>query len=221
VIKLPFADKRKQEREARKEAIIDAAEKLFFCKDYDDVSMEAIAKEVGVNKALLYYYFKDKETLFFAIVLRAARIFNEMMKKSILGKKTGMDKLGAIGWAFFYFYIDHPDYYNIYFYSGSPRFRLNNNVYTEEINALSVETILCPSEAVQEGIKDGTIREGLNPLEVAVFMGTVGESIVKLDPKKLSMLESQGIDHERFIKDTMMFLGIMVMNRGTRNESKS
>jgi AcrR family transcriptional regulator len=126
---MSFADKRKNEREERKEAIIDAAEKLFFSRDYDDVSMESIAKEVGVNKALLYYYFKNKETLFFAIVLRAAKIFNEMMKNNIEGKKTGLDKLTAIGRTYFEFSFKYTDYYNIYFYSGSPRFHMSHNEY--------------------------------------------------------------------------------------------
>jgi AcrR family transcriptional regulator len=210
---MSFADKRKREREERKEAIIDAAEKLFFSRDYDDVSMEAIAKGVGVNKALLYYYFKNKETLYFAIVLRAARIFNEMMKKNIEDKKTGLDKLAAIGRTFFEFSLKYPDYYNIYFHSGSPRFHMSNNEYSDEIDILSADTILCPAEAIRQGMKDGSIREGLNPVEVAIFMATVGESIIKLSPKRAKLLESCGIDREHFIRDTMMFMGIMVINR--------
>jgi hypothetical protein len=78
---------------------------------------------------------------------------------------------------------------------------------------LSADTILYPAEAFRQGMKDGSVREGLNPIEVAIFMSTVGESIVKLSPKKAKLLESHGIDRESFIRDAMRFMGIMVINR--------
>lgn len=40
---------------------MDAAEKLFFSKGYDDVSLGDIAQEVELNKATIYFYFENKE----------------------------------------------------------------------------------------------------------------------------------------------------------------
>ena len=69
---MPFTNLREQEKEQRRNYILDAAEKMFFSRGYDNVSMDDIAGEIGLNKATLYIYFKNKESLFFAVVLRGA-----------------------------------------------------------------------------------------------------------------------------------------------------
>jgi AcrR family transcriptional regulator len=47
--------------EKTKSTILKAAEKLFAEKGFDGTGVEDIANEAGVNKALLYYHFKNKE----------------------------------------------------------------------------------------------------------------------------------------------------------------
>ncbi|MEQ8423684.1 MAG: helix-turn-helix domain-containing protein [Cyclobacteriaceae bacterium] len=46
------------------ELILNAAIKVFTRKGYAGARMEEIAKEAGINRALLHYYFRDKETMF-------------------------------------------------------------------------------------------------------------------------------------------------------------
>lgn len=67
-----------------KNKIIEAAKKHFIQFGYDGTKMQAIADEAKVNKALLHYYFRDKQLLYqevfeFAMVqLKAGfSIFNE------------------------------------------------------------------------------------------------------------------------------------------------
>jgi len=47
-----------------KEKILAAAEKIFVRDGFDGARTNAIAKEAGVNKAMLHYYFDDKGKLF-------------------------------------------------------------------------------------------------------------------------------------------------------------
>ncbi len=54
--------------EARREAIIDAAAKLFQEMGYEGASMNELAKRLGGSKATLYSYFPSKEELFVAVV---------------------------------------------------------------------------------------------------------------------------------------------------------
>lgn len=53
---------------AKRQAILDAAKRLFLHKGYDGSSMDAIAAEAGVSKLTVYSHFNDKETLFAAAV---------------------------------------------------------------------------------------------------------------------------------------------------------
>jgi TetR/AcrR family transcriptional regulator len=50
--------------------ILDAAEGLFARQGFASTTIKAIGAEAGVNPALLYYYFPDKERLYHAVLER-------------------------------------------------------------------------------------------------------------------------------------------------------
>lgn len=54
--------------EERRLEIIKTAEKLFRINGYNNITVDAIVKEVGVAKGTFYYYFKSKEDVLEAIV---------------------------------------------------------------------------------------------------------------------------------------------------------
>src|SRR5580698_5628227 len=54
--------------EESRAAILRAAAKEFAENDIAGARTDAIARQARVNKALLYYYFKDKETLYGAVL---------------------------------------------------------------------------------------------------------------------------------------------------------
>ncbi len=60
--------------------ILDAAKKVFVRKGYSGSSMQAIANEAGINKALLHYYFRSKDRLFQATFFD---IFQNFVPKAI------------------------------------------------------------------------------------------------------------------------------------------
>ena len=98
-----ISDRRQREKEQRKTEIIDAAERLFFSRSYEDVSMEDIAREVELNKATLYLYFENKETLFATIVLRGIRILEEKYRECREKQVPGIVKVALMGQAYYQF----------------------------------------------------------------------------------------------------------------------
>jgi TetR/AcrR family transcriptional regulator len=65
-------DGRDDSQETR-EKILDAAHDVFVRRGTAGARMQEIAKEAGVNQALLHYYFRDKASLAEAVFVRAAR----------------------------------------------------------------------------------------------------------------------------------------------------
>ncbi len=53
-------------------ALLDAAERLMLDEGYAAVSARRVASEVGVNVALVYYYFANMDELFVALFRRGA-----------------------------------------------------------------------------------------------------------------------------------------------------
>ncbi len=67
-------EKQKKDKGAE-ERILTAAHKIFTTKGMAGARMQEIADEAGINKALLHYYFRDKDKLFEAIFMNEAQKF--------------------------------------------------------------------------------------------------------------------------------------------------
>jgi TetR/AcrR family transcriptional regulator len=68
--------KRAERSAATRRAILAAAERVFAESGLAGARTDAIAAKAGVNKALLYYYFKSKESLYQAVLEDHFREFN-------------------------------------------------------------------------------------------------------------------------------------------------
>lgn len=231
---MSIMERREREKKQRQHDIINAAEKLFFSKGYDDVSMKDIALKVELSKATLYLYFQNKESLYFAIVLRGTRILNSMIRNAVENKIKGIMKVAAYRDAYNEFTLKYPEYIQIYNYFQSGRFNLaskkiikkekeNNRTRSQqnssipyvsecamEILKLRKErfSILCNS--IQKGIDDGTIREDLDPVEGAVLLSAISKSLSNIPSDREKMLRNRGINHEKYFWDVNDLLQHMI-----------
>ena len=57
----------------KKELILDAAEGLMMQTSQNDISVSLIAKAAGIGKGSIYYYFKSKEEIMYAVIERGYR----------------------------------------------------------------------------------------------------------------------------------------------------
>ena len=75
-----------KEAEERKEEILDAAEKLFATKGFDNTSTGDILDAVRIARGTLYYHFKSKEEILDGVI---GRMTNRLMEdaKEIVRKK--------------------------------------------------------------------------------------------------------------------------------------
>ncbi len=77
-------------------AILLAAGKVFTKKGYAASRMEDIAKEAGINRALLHYYFRTKEKMFVIIFEQRMTEFFGGLAKIIFSEIPLADKIRAI-----------------------------------------------------------------------------------------------------------------------------
>jgi AcrR family transcriptional regulator len=82
-----FSQLKELEREARRNIIIDAAEKVFATKPFNKVNMRDIAKEAGISPALIYRYFPDQQHLFVEAFLRGTQQLIEIYENFITTNK--------------------------------------------------------------------------------------------------------------------------------------
>jgi AcrR family transcriptional regulator len=87
------------DRDARREAILDVAQEVFLEEGFANASMSTIAARLGGSKGTLYNYFKSKEELFSAYVIRRCQWQDEIFAGS-RDDESPADTLSRIGRAY-------------------------------------------------------------------------------------------------------------------------
>ena len=201
-----ISERRQREREQRKTEIIQAAEHLFFASGYEDVTMDDIAREVELNKATIYLYFKNKETLFATIVLRGILLLKGKYLECM--EKTGARNCQGCP--------DGPGLLPVFagipgLSSIDPLLRIRNvfseeNPYTADIGKGygACRTIL--ADAIREGIDDGTIRADLDPFLTSMYLMISFMGILSMEDKWKQVIEAEGFSYEQFSSEFFRFI---------------
>lgn len=73
--------------------IVGIARKVFSRNGYRKTTMEQIAKAAKMGKSSIYYYYKSKEEIFEAVVVREAQELKKRLEKVVNTDKEPMDRL--------------------------------------------------------------------------------------------------------------------------------
>lgn len=75
--------------------IMRAAERLFAQKGYAATSVHEITDAAEVNRALLYYYFEDKHSLYVSLIEEGTAEFDRMLERALTAPGSYSDRLTA------------------------------------------------------------------------------------------------------------------------------
>ena len=80
-------------KEEKKQKVLKAAAECFARYGYDKTTLEDIGKVVGLNKASLYYYYKNKENIFCDVILQEADVFMQDLQKKVRTARTAESRI--------------------------------------------------------------------------------------------------------------------------------
>jgi AcrR family transcriptional regulator len=106
-------ERKEKERLVRKNGMIDAAERVFFKKGFENSTMDDIAKEAEFTKKTIYSYFKNKEELYYEIMLLGFKALNDLYDKTISEniEMSEIKKIKELGQTFVEFGRTYPGYF--------------------------------------------------------------------------------------------------------------
>ena len=169
-------DRKAWERAQREERIIDIAQEVFKARGYEGTSVPAIADAAGYNKRTLYLYFKDKEEIFLAVVLRCMRLLKQNLANAVALIPEDRAGLKEVAWAFFCFAEDYPAYMDLIMVYESRHF-----VYHEADKPAHYG----PRHAACQAVSDEMAALATNAIETGIQQGTL---VTKLAPRQLMLL---------------------------------
>ena len=70
-------ERKEREKEARRNQILDAAERVFQTKGVQPATMDDIAHDAEIAKGTIYLYYRNKDELQLGVMLRAMDMMHE------------------------------------------------------------------------------------------------------------------------------------------------
>lgn len=158
-----------------KQRIIDAAIELFANKGYDASSISDISSSAGVNRALIYYYFKDKRDLYYTILKGGNDAALRIAKEAYISEGSAIDRLRV-------------------FITGFSRMRVEQD---KNIGRIIMRGIVDNSPDIEKHMDDNFFRVS-SILAKILEEGIASGELRDLDPEKMIHI-ILGLSHSLFM----------------------
>ncbi len=199
-----------EEKARRREALLNAAQYVFYDKGFERTSMDDIANQAGFSRTLLYVYFKDKKDIYRSLRIRSVEALRDRMRNHVDIEARGITRVRQVGEAFYDFYKNGKDLFDCL----SLDITLNNQQATlkhdakHDPDSLAVEKEIMKIcvESILAGIEDGSVdaTRVSDPLQTAMFMrGALHGVILLQDEGGSALLENKDIDNQALIDYTL------------------
>lgn len=103
------------DKELTREMIMDAARNLFVEKGYNLVSMRQIAGRLNYSHGAIYYHFKNKADLFYALVEDHFTMLDDKLDELVNQEIGNIEKIKMILLGYIEFGLTHQSHYEIMF----------------------------------------------------------------------------------------------------------
>jgi len=110
-----MAPRKAVQQELTREMIMNAARNLFVKNGYQHVSMRQIGKELGYSHGSIYYHFKNKAELFYALVEDHFDMLDQKLDQMLQLDIDKREKLKQVLLGFIEFGLTHQSHYEIMF----------------------------------------------------------------------------------------------------------
>ncbi|MBI5116274.1 TetR/AcrR family transcriptional regulator [Candidatus Poribacteria bacterium] len=167
-------ERKEREKKARRQAILDAARECFFRDGFETTTISRIADTVELSTGTLYLYYKNKEEIYVSILEEGLDILYALMKGSERPGAAARDLLVGYSEAYFRFYIDYGQYFDVMFFLRRPDKKiLLEGELKGKLEQKSLECLGLLESAVKKGIAEGDFRI-VSPYEASrVLWGTM------------------------------------------------
>jgi AcrR family transcriptional regulator len=154
-------ERREQQKEGLRRAILKAAGELFLEHGYEGFSMRRVAERIGYSATTIYRYYEDKDDLLLAVVHEGFAEFAGRLAAAAESASSPLKRLEALGYAYVRFGLESPIYYQMMFMQRADLLFESRKKETRPMIA-SFDAL---QQAVSEAMDAGILKRG----EVGVY----------------------------------------------------
>jgi len=150
--------KRRRDPERTKAKILAAATDLFTRCGLNGASLDDISKKAGVNRGLIYHYYRTKEYLFDQVLAKPLATYVQSHLGFLQRSEFDLQTLREATTSFFRFLGDHPELVRLLEWMLAMRRFANDLAQLEFTRALYQRAV----EHIERGKENGAIRADVN-----------------------------------------------------------
>ena len=195
----------KTEKVDKRQAILEAAEKLFCETGYEGTSTRQISKESGANMAMINYYFGSKEGVFVEIMNERIASFASQLKIINEDKISALEKLHKVIEGYVNRILNNTAFHKMMHRELSLTQR--PEMYDKIKDAMGQNMQLI-DRIITDGIEDGSFNKDVDVrMIIATIMGTISNVVIAPNkilscsnfdlnnPKDKKMIKERAITH--------------------------
>lgn len=183
--------------------IVSKAFEQYLLHGYSGVSISVLQEQLGIGRATLYYYFKDKSALFCAVIDKYFVAVMEQtldMPDTVLLNQMIESRLGLLHNKCAHLHtIDNPQVVLSNYSSLLLVALMKYAGYREKIEVLRQRAIDLWAKAIRNSIVHGEVRTDINVEVVAAFFVNIKDSYE-------SGLNANFVDNARFVETSYQYL---------------
>jgi len=163
-------ERKEREKEQRREEILQAAQIVFFEKGLQTATMDEIAETAELSKGTLYLYYKSKEDLYLAVLLRGLDYLEELFRRALQPRLPAVILIRRLQQAYVEFFRHQRNYFRMLDFFEAPQF--HKQVSEEMLGQCSQATMKIwqmATNLIARGIRDGELKPDTNPGQAAVM----------------------------------------------------
>ncbi|SEQ79607.1 TetR/AcrR family transcriptional regulator [Pedobacter rhizosphaerae] len=165
----------KTEKIDKRQAILEAAEKLFCETGYEGTSTRQIAKESGANMAMINYYFGSKEGVFLEIMNDRIASFGSQLRIINEDKISSLEKLHKVIEGYVNRILSNTAFHKMMHRELSLTQR--PEMYDKIKDAMG-QNMYVIEKIITDGIEEGSFNQVDVRMVIGTIMGTISHIVI-------------------------------------------
>lgn len=200
-----FKQLRIVEKENRRLAIVDVAEKILNIEGLEAVTIRRVAKEAGLSSGAMYMYFKNKEELLLCMLIQNLRILKQDMS-ACLDNNNPIEAIKMMGYHYKRYFIRFGKHINILSFAVKDKEKLGNinHQMLDELETVLSELLALVQTLLSKPSMEGTLK-GIPPERAVPVLWALIQGLVQIT-MPIQRAETSSFDFDQLMDDATQII---------------